>query len=175
MTHLARLYDPLAHTVPWELEAQHSACLETLPAWDLNHIVSELREVRLNWRKTHLRSKDFGGRELPSLITLEQIIKTLLTVLFPMRFGPIDLRQDTEDYYVGLQLDTALHALLLQVRLALSYQQRAQLEDKLYAWGNEVESNAVEVHIHHLRRKLYPSLIETVRGVGYWIPRPKEA
>ena len=126
MTHLARLYDPLAHTVQWELEAQHSASLETLPAWDLNHIVSELREVRLNWRKTQLRSKDFGGRELPSLITLEQIIKTLLTVLFPMRFGPIDLRQDTEDYYVGLQLDTALHALLLQVRLALSYQQRVQ-------------------------------------------------
>jgi two-component system OmpR family response regulator/two-component system response regulator QseB len=67
---------------------------------------------------------------------------------------------------------TVLHALMLNMGRVLS---RAQLEDKLYAWGNEVESNAVEVHIHHLRRKLYPSLIETVRGVGYWIPRPKEA
>ena len=67
---------------------------------------------------------------------------------------------------------TVLHALMLNVGRVLS---RAQLEDKLYAWGNEVESNAVEVHIHHLRRKLYPSLIETVRGVGYWTPRPKEA
>jgi two-component system OmpR family response regulator/two-component system response regulator QseB len=47
---------------------------------------------------------------------------------------------------------------------------RAQLEEKLYAWGEEIESNAVEVHIHHLRRKLSPELIQTVRGVGYMIP-----
>ncbi len=47
---------------------------------------------------------------------------------------------------------------------------RGQLEERLYGWGEEVESNAVEVHIHHLRRKLYPELIRTVRGVGYWIP-----
>lgn len=50
---------------------------------------------------------------------------------------------------------------------------RAQLEESLYAWGQEVESNTVEVHIHHLRRKLYPELIQTVRGVGYLLPRPK--
>jgi DNA-binding response OmpR family regulator len=48
---------------------------------------------------------------------------------------------------------------------------RAQLEERLYAWGFEVESNAVEVHIHHLRRKLAPGLIRTVRGVGYVLPR----
>ncbi|HZP87499.1 MAG TPA: response regulator transcription factor [Burkholderiales bacterium] len=44
---------------------------------------------------------------------------------------------------------------------------RDQLEQALYAWGEEVESNAVEVHIHHLRRKLSAQLIHTVRGVGY--------
>jgi DNA-binding response OmpR family regulator len=44
---------------------------------------------------------------------------------------------------------------------------RRQLEDALYGWGNEVESNAIEVHVHHLRRKLSGSLIRTVRGVGY--------
>jgi DNA-binding response OmpR family regulator len=44
---------------------------------------------------------------------------------------------------------------------------REQLEDRLYGWGEEVESNAVEVHIHHLRRKLGPEVIRTVRGVGY--------
>ncbi|MDD5393959.1 MAG: response regulator transcription factor [Thiothrix sp.] len=65
---------------------------------------------------------------------------------------------------------TVLQALMLNVGRVLS---RAQLEDKLYAWGQEVESNTVEVHIHHLRRKLYPSLIETIRGVGYLIPRDK--
>jgi DNA-binding response OmpR family regulator len=48
---------------------------------------------------------------------------------------------------------------------------REQLEGRLYAWGEEVESNAVEVHIHHLRRKLAPGLIRTVRGVGYVLPR----
>jgi DNA-binding response OmpR family regulator len=44
---------------------------------------------------------------------------------------------------------------------------RAQLESALYGWGEGVESNAVEVHIHHLRRKLGADLIRTLRGVGY--------
>ena len=44
---------------------------------------------------------------------------------------------------------------------------REQLEDRLYGWGEEIESNAVEVHVHNLRRKLNASLIRTVRGVGY--------
>jgi two-component system OmpR family response regulator/two-component system response regulator QseB len=52
---------------------------------------------------------------------------------------------------------------------------RAQLEQALYAWGEEVESNAVEVHVHHLRRKLTPELIQTVRGVGYLIHSPRAA
>lgn len=47
---------------------------------------------------------------------------------------------------------------------------RAQIEEKLYGWGDEIESNAVEVYVHHLRRKLYPELIQTVRGVGYLVP-----
>jgi DNA-binding response OmpR family regulator len=44
---------------------------------------------------------------------------------------------------------------------------REQLEQGLYGWGDEVESNAVEVHIHHLRKKLGAELIRTIRGVGY--------
>lgn len=44
---------------------------------------------------------------------------------------------------------------------------RRQLEESLYGWCDEVESNAIEVHIHHLRRKLGAGLIQTVRGVGY--------
>lgn len=44
---------------------------------------------------------------------------------------------------------------------------RAQLEDKLYPWGEEIESNAVEVHIHHLRKKLASELIQNIRGVGW--------
>ena len=57
-----------------------------------------------------------------------------------------------------------LHALMLNAGRILS---REQLEQQLYSWGHEVDSNAVEVHVHHLRRKLYPDVIQTVRGVGY--------
>lgn len=46
---------------------------------------------------------------------------------------------------------------------------RARLEESLYAWGSEIESNAVEVHIHHLRKKIDANLIRTLRGVGYII------
>ncbi|WP_306391863.1 winged helix-turn-helix domain-containing protein [Telluria beijingensis] len=49
---------------------------------------------------------------------------------------------------------------------------REQLERNLYGWGEEVESNAVQVHIHHLRKKLGRSLIRTVHAVGYCIDAP---
>jgi two-component system, OmpR family, response regulator QseB len=50
---------------------------------------------------------------------------------------------------------------------------RAQLEQRLYGWGEEVESNAVEVHIHHLRRKLGADAIRNVRGLGYTLAKPE--
>ena len=52
---------------------------------------------------------------------------------------------------------------------------RAQLEERLYGWGEEVESNAVEVHVHALRKKLGTRWIKTLRGVGYMIPGGLEA
>jgi DNA-binding response OmpR family regulator len=48
---------------------------------------------------------------------------------------------------------------------------RPRLEESLYGWGEEVESNTIEVHIHHLRKKLGAEAIRTVRGVGYMIDR----
>ncbi|HSB19591.1 MAG TPA: response regulator transcription factor [Anaeromyxobacteraceae bacterium] len=48
---------------------------------------------------------------------------------------------------------------------------RARLEERLYGWGEQVESNAVEVHVHSLRRKLGADWIKTLRGVGYVVPR----
>jgi two-component system response regulator QseB len=57
-----------------------------------------------------------------------------------------------------------LAALLERPGAALS---KAQLEERVYRWGNEVESNAIEVHVHNLRRKLGAEAIRTLRGVGY--------
>jgi DNA-binding response OmpR family regulator len=61
--------------------------------------------------------------------------------------------------------------MLLKVLLegAGKIQTRDSLEQKLYSWGEEVASNALEVHIHHLRKKLGADLIKTVRGVGYTV------
>ncbi len=61
-----------------------------------------------------------------------------------------------------------LHALLEQPGVPLS---RTQLEDRLYGWEEEIESNTVEVYIHSLRRKLGAEWIRNVRGVGYLVPQ----
>jgi len=61
-----------------------------------------------------------------------------------------------------------LEALMLRPGAILS---RAQLEDRLYGWGDAVESNAVSVYIHQLRRKLGADAIRNVRGVGYYVGR----
>lgn len=51
---------------------------------------------------------------------------------------------------------------------------RGQIEERLYSFDQALESNAIEVHVHHLRRKLGESLIRTVRGVGYYVPADRE-
>jgi len=70
----------------------------------------------------------------------------------------------------GEQLDLARREfMLLKILMenAGRVQTRNALENRLYSWGEEVASNALEVHIHHLRRKLGADFIKTVRGVGY--------
>jgi DNA-binding response OmpR family regulator len=59
-----------------------------------------------------------------------------------------------------------LHTLMRSAGRVLS---REQLEQQMYSWGLEVESNTIEVHIHHVRRKLQADVIQTVRGVGYML------
>ena len=65
-----------------------------------------------------------------------------------------------------------LEALMLRPGAILS---RAQLEDRLYGWGEELESNAISVYVHQLRRKLGEGFIHTVRGVGYYVGAPRAA
>lgn len=60
-----------------------------------------------------------------------------------------------------------LQSLMMRVGHVLT---RSQLEEQLYGWGEEIDSNAVEVHIHNLRRKLFPDVVRTMRGVGYVVP-----
>ena len=63
-----------------------------------------------------------------------------------------------------------LEMLLLHPQRVLS---RAQLQEKLYDWsGGEPESNTLEVYVHHLRRKIHPGIVRTVRGVGYALGAP---
>ena len=94
--------------------------------WDIRHVVSELRAVRMRWREPQGRNRESGGRELPSREALREIVSLLCSALFPMRLGPPDLRQESEDYYVGHTLDTALSALLGQAHLELRYAARHQ-------------------------------------------------
>jgi len=62
---------------------------------------------------------------------------------------------------------------LLQVFMANAGRvlSREQLASALYAWGEEIESNAIDVHLHHLRKKLSPDIVQTLRGVGYLMPK----
>ncbi|TMH01116.1 MAG: response regulator [Betaproteobacteria bacterium] len=93
-----------------------------------------------------------------------------------LRFGDIELNPATREARVhGAPVALSarelalLEALLARPGAILS---RAQLEDKLYGWSDPVESNAVEVHIHSLRRKLGADLIRNVRGVGWMVAKP---
>lgn len=78
------------------------------------------------------------------------------------------VQRGTEPVTLSTREFDLLQALLLNAGRVLS---REQLEQHLYSWGREVESNAVEVHIHHLRKKLGADCIQTVRGVGYLLPK----
>jgi DNA-binding response OmpR family regulator len=92
--------------------------------------------------------------------------------------GPLQLlRHDRVATVGGKRIDLTnrefwiLDALMRNENHSMS---RRQLEESLYGWGDEVESNAIEVHIHHLRRKLGAGLIQTVRGVGYQLVAARE-
>jgi len=92
--------------------------------WELDKIVNELRSVRNEWRANRGRLREAGLRELPSRDVLQQVLSDLCGALFPMRLGPQDLREESEDYYVGHTLDAALNQLLVQVQLELTYAAR---------------------------------------------------
>lgn len=96
-----------------------------------------------------------------------------------LRCGPVllaiasrEVRYNGRAVTLSMREFDLLHALMLNPGRILS---REQLEQRLYAGGAEVESNAIEVHVHHVRRKLHPDMIRTVRGVGYMVARGEAA
>ncbi len=92
-----------------------------------------------------------------------------------LRLGELSLNPATHEVTLGgraIALSARefalLHALIERPGAVLS---RAQIEEKLYGWGQEVESNTVEVYVHALRRKLGTDFIRNVRGVGYMVKK----
>lgn len=96
--------------------------------WNINEIVLGLQQARHDWREQQHRAKEFGGRELPSKETLKVIIDDLCGILFPMRLGPQQLRQESEDFYIAHTLDQVLTSLFEQVKLTLFYEARYQVQ-----------------------------------------------
>jgi two-component system OmpR family response regulator/two-component system response regulator QseB len=92
-----------------------------------------------------------------------------------------DLRLDPASRQVwlgdkGVELSAREYdVLLIFMRHAGRVLTRVQIEQHLYQWGTEVSSNTVEVHIYNLRKKLRADVIETLRGVGYMLPRQVKA
>ncbi|MFC0168577.1 serine O-acetyltransferase EpsC [Pseudoduganella danionis] len=101
-----------------------------MTTFDITGIVQSLHDARHSWRRIQSRSSEAGNREFPSRNALAAIIENLKGVLFPMRLGPPDLRQESENFHVAHTLDAALHALLKQVRRELSYNASLQLGER---------------------------------------------
>jgi serine O-acetyltransferase len=110
-----------------------------MAGFDVSEIVSALHEVRDEWRDSQKRSREPGSREFPSRDALAAIVESLKGALFPMRLGPPDLRHESEDFYVGHTLDSALQSLLTQARLELRYNARHQPRD-----AAEIDAEAEE-------------------------------
>lgn len=90
--------------------------------WTIAPVVRGLQQARHEWRESQHRIKERGGRELPSKEILRAILDDLCGILFPMRLGPAELRQETEDYFISYTLDHVLTELYGQVKLALDYE-----------------------------------------------------
>lgn len=116
--------------------------------------------------------------ETPELIARLRVIERRLSTSQDSRIRVANISLDTisqqvcrDDDPVELPRREYMLLKLLMENIG-KVQTRDQLETRLYAWGEEVSSNAIEVHVHHLRKKLGNELIRTVRGVGYTIRRP---
>lgn len=136
-----------------------------MAVFDIQPIVSELAYIRQQWRVSQGRPLESGGRNFPSPQAVKAVVKALIGVLFPMRLGPIDLRQESEDFYVGHTLDSALHALLSQVRLELAYQHRHEpLSNEELEKHSIQQVQAFAEALPEIRRKLDSDTLAAYAG-----------
>ncbi len=117
----------------------------------------DIEELKARIRALRRRSV---GRSVPDLIHSDLCMDPSSQTV-SLRGRPVELHR--REYML-------LKALLERMGRVVS---REQLEQAVYGWNEDVGSNTVDVHIHHLRRKLYPELIRTVRGMGYTIDPPE--
>ncbi|UUD63902.1 serine acetyltransferase [Pseudomonas seleniipraecipitans] len=133
--------------------------------WQLGQTVASLRDARTEWRDRSGRNSELGGRELPSRQAMAAVLNGLCGALFPMRLGPPELREESEDYYVGHTLDRALNGLLAQVRLELRYAAR-----QAGGAAGDVEQQAVSIvrdfaaALPALRRMLDEDVVAAYNG-----------
>lgn len=92
-----------------------------------------LAAARHDWRSAHHRSEEPGPRELPAPDTVAAIVAGLRGILFPMRLGPADLRQEDENAWIARSLEVVARDLLQQVRLELDWTRRRHPDDPVAA------------------------------------------
>lgn len=85
------------------------------------------------------------------------------TASYTLTMGDVSQRLSSKTFAI-------MHTLMSQPGMIFS---KAQLEERLYGWGGEVDSNAVEVHVHTIRKKFGAEIIQTIRGIGYAFPGQK--
>ena len=117
--------------------------------------------------------KPFDMDELfARLRVLERRLGTASTAM--VKIGKVALNTQTLELTVGDEAVSLPRRELMLLKVLMEnggrIQPKQKLESRLYEWGDEVSSNTIEVHIHHLRKKPPENFIKTIRGVGYSIP-----
>jgi len=135
--------------------------------WHLEDTVAELRQRRSKWRSEQQRANEMAGRELPSPDVIRTAITAVIQALFPMRLGPADLREESEDFYVGYTLDMAMNTLFEQARLELDYAARRGQRDPCPHQRRECAEQILQGFVKELpaiRAKLDDDIVAAYRG-----------
>jgi len=115
--------------------------------------------------------------EMPELLARLRALERRITAVqtSDITIGPVTLDTlthtlsvDGQDVELPRREFMLLKALMENPGRVMS---REKLESRLYGWGEELASNSIEVHIHHLRKKIPAGFIKTIRGIGYTVPR----